>query len=85
MAIKIIDVKITTGNSWRNLSESQDWSTVKNTNADWQQPLQTAVVGRPVKIEVEIMENTWEEVTETFLSWNDIKTKFTTWLGLKNR
>lgn len=45
MAIKITDVKIITDYSWQDMNESADWNTIKNANANWQQPLQAAQVG----------------------------------------
>lgn len=85
MAIKITDVKIITNYSWQDINESADWNTIKNTNANWQQPLQITQVGEQIRIEVDIVENNWSEISSAFTSWAQIKNSITNWLGLKNR
>lgn len=85
MSIKIMDVKVSPTNyNWQNVKELGDWNTFKNTNKDWEQPIQTSIVGQPISIEVEVEENNWKGVRNLFTSWQDIKDSFTSWLGLKN-
>lgn len=84
MAIKIVDVKLTTNYDWSDVKNIADWNAVKNTNQNWQQPLQTSLVGQQVKIEVEISENMWINIKENHSTWQKIKDKFTNWLGIKN-
>jgi len=54
------------------------------TSSNWEQPLQTTV-GQQIRIEVEIVENNWVGVKEAFISWQEIKSNYANWLGLKNR
>lgn len=82
--IKIVDVNITTNRKWQEVSNHSDWNTVKNTNTDWLQLKQTTVVGNPVFIEVEIIENDWLTISQLFNSWKELSSKFTNWLDLKN-
>ena len=84
MAIKIVDVKIKTNYAWLDIKNQADWNAVKNTNSNWHNLLQTTTVGQPTIIEVEIIENNWQAIKDTFNSWADIKSNFASWLGLKN-
>ncbi len=84
MTIRIESVKLTTNYSWQNVKDQADWNCVKNTNLDWKQPLQTIIVGQQVKIEVEVIENSWAGIKEDYLTWQKIKEKFISWLELKN-
>ena len=84
MALKIADVKLTTNYSWQNIKEHADWNAVKNTNIDWKQTLQTATVSQQVKLEVEIIENSWAGIKEDHATWQKIKEKFTSWMSVKN-
>lgn len=84
MALKIVDVKIKTNYNWQNIKVQADWNTVKNTNVNWQQSLQTSVVGQIVKIEVEVSENNWLSIKNNHLTWQQIKEKFASWLNVKN-
>jgi len=84
MALKIVDVKIKTNYNWQNIRGLADWNTVKNTNTNWQQPLQTTTIGQIINIEVELRENNWLSIKENYLTWQMIKEKFTSWLDIKN-
>ncbi len=84
MAIRIVDVKITTNYSWQNIKNTADWNVVKNTNINWQQPLQTTTIGQIVKVEVEVSENNWLSIRDNHLTWQKIKEKFASWLDIKN-
>lgn len=84
LAVRIVDVKIKTNHNWQNVKDVADWNTVKNTNTNWQQPLQTTLIGEQIVIEVEVIENNWSLIKDTFGSWQDIKTRFTDWIELKN-
>jgi len=84
MAIRIEDVKLTTSYSWQDIKNQADWNAVKNTNLEWKQPLQTAIAGQQVKIEVEIIENSWSGIKEDHSTWQKIKEKFVSWLEVKN-
>jgi hypothetical protein len=84
VAIHIVDVKIIPTTTWDDLKIPKDWNSIKNTNTSWQTIEQTAIVGEPIKIEVEVLERTWGSFNDLFVSWDSIKTKVTNWLGLKN-
>ena len=45
---------------------------------------QTAIVGHPVFIEVEIIETNWMYLLTSNNSWLDIKNKFMNWNEIKN-
>lgn len=83
MTIKIVNVKLKTEYSWQDMSEMSNWRAVKITNSSWRQPLQTALVCEQVTIEVEVMENNWAAVKESFSSWDEIRGQFENWLALK--
>lgn len=84
MALKIVDVKLTSNYSWQNIKNQANWNAVRNTNQNWQQPLQTSLVGQQIKIEVEVSENNWLSIKDNHITWQKIKEKFTSWLGIKN-
>jgi hypothetical protein len=84
MAIRIVDIKLTPGSSWDDITGLADWNAVKNTNISWQVIIQSVIVGHSVKIEVEVTEGKWDSVKELITSWSTVKTKFTNWSGLKN-
>lgn len=48
------------------------------------QPTQLFTIGEPIKIEVEVVENNWLAVKESFTNWQDIKTNNINWLRLRN-
>lgn len=84
MTIKMIGVRISSNYSWQDVKNLPDWNTVKNTNANWHQMKQTCLVRQPVFIEVEIRENNWETIKDSFTDWQDIKNRFTDWNEVKN-
>lgn len=84
MALEIVEVKLTTSYSWQNVANIANWKAVRNTNTDWQQPLQTTIVGETIHIEVEVRENNWLSIKENNSIWKKIREKFTTWLDVKN-
>jgi len=84
MALKIVDVKLTTNYDWQDVSNLASWQVVRNTNANWQQPLQTTTIGQLVKVEVEVSENNWLSIKEVHNTWKRVKERFSTWLDIKN-
>lgn len=84
MAVKIIDANIKTKYSWQDICNQGSWSTVKNTNFNWGQLLQTSAVGQLIEIEVEIVESNWDGIKKVFANWQKIKDSFANWLGIKN-
>ena len=85
MAIRIDKVNLITDYSWINIRNLGSWSTLRNTNVNWQQLYkQTTNVGATVKIEVEISEDNWLNIKESFSTWNMVKNNFYSWLDIKN-
>lgn len=84
MAIKIVDVKLTTNYNWQHVKNKADWNAIRNNNQNFKQLLQTSVPGGIIKVEVEVSENSWLSVKDNHQSWQKIKDKFTNWLGIKN-
>lgn len=82
--IKIVDVRITTAYSWQSVRTKRDWNTVKSTYSNWQQLKQTSLPGEQITIEVELLENNWENISQLFNSWQDIKDSFSNWSDLKD-
>lgn len=85
MAIRINDVKLITTYGWNDINNLGDWGAVRNTNISWQQLYyQTTRVGQPVKIEVDISEDNWLNIRESFNTWETVKSSFNSWLDIKN-
>ena len=84
MAIRIVDVKITTNYSWEDISNLADWNAVKNITTNWWQLLQTTNPGELIFIEVELRENDWLSIKNNHTTWQQIKEKFANWLDVKN-
>lgn len=85
MAIRINDVKLTTTYGWNDINSLANWSTVRNTNISWKQLYyQTTKVGAQVKIEIDISEDNWLNIKESFNTWETIKSNFNSWLDIKN-
>jgi hypothetical protein len=84
MGVKITDVKITIDMTWGNVMNLKDWNTVKISNPDWDIIKKSTLVGRPINIEVQVTDSTWGAVKQLIQSWNNIKTKFASWLDIKN-
>lgn len=84
MALKIVNIKLSTEYNWESIKNQADWKSVRNSNADWHQPLQTTLVGKDIKIEVEISENRWSSIKGNHQTWQQIRDKFLSWLNVKN-
>lgn len=84
MALKIVGVKLTTNYNWQNVKNQASWGAFKNTNLNWQQPFQTALVGQLTKVEIEVSENNWLSIKDNHLTWQQLKEKFALWLNVKN-
>jgi len=85
MAIRIDKVNIITDYSWGDIKNLGNWSALRNTNSNWQQLYQqTTKVGTPVKIEVDISEDNWLNIKESFNTWDMVKNNFNSWLDIKN-
>lgn len=85
MAIRIDKVNIITNYSWIDIRNLGGWSALRNTNVNWKQLYQqTTNVGATVKIEVEISEDNWLNIKESFSTWNMVKNNFYSWLDIKN-
>lgn len=82
--IKIIDVNISSDYSWGDIKNLANWDAVKNTNKNWQQTKQTAIVNHLVFVEVEVIETNWLYLAELNNSWQDIKNKYINWNEVKN-
>lgn len=85
MAIRIDKVNLITNYSWIDIRNLGSWNALRNTNVNWQQLYkQTTNVGATVKIEVEISEDNWLNIKESFNTWNMVKNNFYSWLDIKN-
>lgn len=82
--LKIIDVNISSDYSWGDIKNLRNWDSFKNTNKNWQQTKQTAIVNHPVFVEVEVVETNWLYLAELNSSWLDIKNKYANWNEVKN-
>ena len=94
MAVKIIDVVVTTADtevSWEGLSDKYStWEQIKNLS-DWTHvshlgvdtPL-TVTVGTPIKVTVTAVDMTWEVITENYQDWSAVKNGFTNWNSILN-
>lgn len=84
MAIRIVDVKLTTNFSWQDIKNKADWLAIRNTNENWQQLIQTATPSGIVKVEIEVRENNWLGIRDDHKNWQEIMDKFNTWQDVKN-
>lgn len=82
--IRIIDVNISSDYSWGDVKGLGSWNSFKNTNNNWKQMQQTAIVNHLVFVEVEIIETNWMYLSISNNSWLDIKNKFMNWNEIKN-
>lgn len=84
MAIRITDIKLTTDYSWNDIKNIGDWRALRNSNLNWQQLYkQTTKVGTLVKIEVDISEDNWLNIKESFNTWEMVKERFNSWSDIK--
>lgn len=67
--IKITDVKIKTSYSWDNLENFKDWNTIRLCNPDWNSIKLSSTLGMQVRLEVTVIENTWELLKESYQDW----------------
>ena len=69
--LKITDVNIKSV-SWNNITQVKDWNAVRLCNQDWNTLKMTALTGAQVKIEVAVIENTWELLRDAYPDWQTI-------------
>ena len=68
-----------------NIKNLGNWSALKNSNVNWQQIYQQTInAGAPIKIEVEISEDNWLNLKESFNTWGMVNNNFNSWLDIKN-
>ncbi|MCF0149588.1 MAG: hypothetical protein HUJ77_14480 [Clostridium sp.] len=85
MAVRIDKVNIITNYNWMNIKNLGNWSALKNSNVNWQQIYQQTInAGAPIKIEVEISEDNWLNLKESFNTWGMVNNNFNSWLDIKN-
>ena len=84
MAVRIVNVKLSTNYSWKDIKNKADWLVIRNTNENWQQLIQTAIPGGIVNVEIEVSENNWLSIKDNHRNWQEIRDKFSNWQEVKN-
>lgn len=94
MAVKIIDVVVTTTNeevswnglqskytNWNEVSQLADWTDVRRIGTE--SPL-TVTVGTPIKITITAVDITWDYIANHYQDWSAVSTDFTNWKSILN-
>lgn len=94
MAVKIIDVVVTSDNTeinwnglqskysnWNEVSKLSDWKDVRRIGI--QSPL-TVTVGTQIKVTVSAIDIDWKAISENFHDWSAVSTDFTNWKSILN-
>lgn len=79
--IKINEVIISSA-SWSNVTQAKDWNTIRLCNQDWNTLKMTALTSSQIKIEVTVIENTWELLRDAYPDWESIS-ELPTWADIR--
>ncbi|BCK01401.1 hypothetical protein [Anaerocolumna chitinilytica] len=79
--LKITEVNINSA-SWSNVAQVKDWNTVRLCNPDWNTIKMTALTSSQLRIEVAVIENTWELLRDAYSDWESIS-ELSTWADIR--
>lgn len=79
--LKIQDVNLKVSHTWGEIKGLTNWNALKGS---WLQIRQTTYTGYPIFISVDVASMDWEYILMLNEDWQDIKSNYANWNGVKN-